>query len=161
MPHTAPFDPIGWLNESADLTLRNAEHLLITQVEGCRELLSNCTEMVPAARTTEQIDRALHLGCELFVGQVAAWTQTMQLFERLMAEQHRLMAARLRESGAVSLAPAVSVGGCAFDAFSKATRQVANFASNRFSAATLSAFQQARERISEGSARVEQQSQSR
>jgi hypothetical protein len=141
------------LSEGADLASRNFERLVSTQFDGCRDWLNAVnTAQAPAATLEQHFDHGLQLGCAMFVAQVSAMTDAMQLLEKAMAEQHRSLLGQLaNQPDAVSepVRRVLSVGGCGYDSLSKATRQVANFASNRFAAAAVSAFQQARDKLAE------------
>ncbi|MDN3575557.1 hypothetical protein QWZ03_02065 [Chitinimonas viridis] len=144
-----------FLNEGADIANRNFERLLSTQFDGCRDWMRAINASQEPARQLEQhLDQSLHLSCALFVAQVSALTDAMQLVERNWAEQQRALLVSLGTQPEAVNAPlkkAVCVSSCAFDSMSKATRQVANFASNRFAAAAVSAFQQARDKMAESS----------
>jgi hypothetical protein len=141
------------LSEGADLASRNFERIVSTHFDGCRDWLKSVNATpTPANRLDQHLDHGLQLGCALFVAQVSAMTDMMQLLERAVAEQHRSLLGRLAEQPAEVGDPikqVLYVGGCGYDSLSKATRQVANFASNRFAAAAVSAFQQARDKMSE------------
>ncbi len=140
---------LDWIADGADVAARNVERLWRTQLEGCRDWMEAMTsrQTPPLAWGECHIDQSLHLGCQLFVVQVAALTNSMCVFERAVAETQRTMLTRLDACDKTSrpMRSAICFSGSAFDSMSKATRQVANFASNRFSAATVSAFQQARD----------------
>ncbi|GAB3243986.1 hypothetical protein [Chitinimonas naiadis] len=142
-----------FLSEGADLANRNFERLIATQSDGCRDWFKAVTgQTSPNARLEQHLDQSLHLGCAMFVAQVSAFTDAMQLVEKSWAEQQRSLLNQLGsqpESVSEPLKKAVCVSSCAFDSMSKATRQVANFASNRFAAAAVSAFQQAKDKIAE------------
>jgi len=140
------------LNEGADIASRNLERLVSTQFDGYRDWLRTVSDTTSPHPVERQLDHSLQLGCALWVAQVSAITDAMQLVERAVADQHRQLLGKLgAPSGAVDqpLKQALCLSGCSYDALSKATRQVANFASNRFAAAAVSAFQQARDKISE------------
>lgn len=156
LPHwpLRPLDQqIDLFNESADLVSRNVERLLTTQVDGCRDWVRALDGQTDSkAQLGSHLDQGLHLGCALFVAQVSAITDVMQLVEKTMADQQKLWLERLEIQPTPVAEPfkkAANVGGCAFDSLSKATRQVANFASNRFAAAAVSALQQARDKLTE------------
>lgn len=141
------------INEGADLASRNFERLVSTQFDGCRDWLNSVNAVqTPANRLEQHLDHSLQLSCAMFVAQVSAFTDAMQLMERAVAEQYRgvlgHLATQPNEVGQ-PLKQALCMGGCGYDSLSKATRQVANFASNRFAAAAVSAFQQARDKMSE------------
>lgn len=142
-------------NEGADLAGRNFERLLATQFDGYRDWVAALNvRSAPAERLEQHLDQSVQLGCSLFVAQISAMTDAMQLLEKSVAEQQRNMLASLDAQPATlgqPLKQAVCVSACAFDSLSKASRQVANFASNRFAAATKSALQQARDKLSENS----------
>ncbi|MBV1776631.1 hypothetical protein KSF73_13015 [Burkholderiaceae bacterium DAT-1] len=148
--------PFDWMSSGTDLAMRNTERLFGVHIEGMREWMSTLeSENAPPARQIEKhLDQALHLGCEYWVTQVSAVTDSMHLFERALAETQRewLHSFDQHEVAAPALHPvrsAICFSGCAYDSMSKATRQVANFASSRFSAAAISAFQQACDRLAE------------
>ncbi|MGQ5523931.1 hypothetical protein ACUHMQ_11805 [Chitinimonas sp. PSY-7] len=140
-------------NESADVAARNFERLLTAQFDGYRDWMTALRSPgAPAEQFQHHIDQGISLSCAVFVAQVSAITDAMQLMEKTLAEQQRGVLASLdTQPEAVSdpLKKAVCVSGCALDSLSKATRQVANFASTRFSAAAKNAVQQARDKISE------------
>ncbi|MFC4159672.1 hypothetical protein [Chitinimonas lacunae] len=143
-------------NNGADLAMRNAERWWTAQIDGCREWLEciSETDCQPTRKVERQMDHAVHFGCELLVAQVAALNDSLHLVERAVAESQKTLLQRLDLPGAVkpALAPvrsAVCVSGCAYDSMSKATRQVASFASSRFSAAAVNALHQARDKITE------------
>ncbi|HEY9103174.1 hypothetical protein [Chitinimonas sp.] len=142
-----------FLSEGADLANRNFERLIATQSDGCRDWFRAVTgQTTPNARLEHHFDQSLHLGCAMFVAQVSAMTDAMQLWEKNWAEQQRNLLSELGkqpDNVGEPLRKAVCVSACAMDSMSKATRQVANFASNRFAAAAVSAFQQARDKITE------------
>jgi hypothetical protein len=141
------------LSQSADVASRSLERIVSTQFDGCRDWLKAVSrESEPTDRLESHLDHSLQLGCALFVAQVSAFTDAMQIMEKAIADQHRQMLGRLGAQMGESESPlkqALCVSGCSYDAVSKATRQVANFASNRFAAAAVSAFQQARDKMSE------------
>lgn len=151
--HPRPSETGALLNEGADLASRSIERMLSTQYEGYRDWMATLgSASAPRERLSQHLDQGLQLGCALYVAQVSILTDAMQLLERTMAVQQRNLAAQLdRQPGeaSASLKQALTVGGCAFDSLSKATRQVANFASNRFSAAARTAVQQARAKLAE------------
>lgn len=146
---------LEFLNEGADLANRNLERLISTQYDGCRDWFRAVSgEADPAERLEQHVDQSLQLGCALFVAQVSALTDAMHLVERTWAEQQRSLLAGLNnqpEAVGQPIKRALCVSGCAYDSMSKATRQVANFASNRFAAAAVSAYQQARDKLAEAS----------
>jgi len=141
------------LNQGADVASRNIERIVSTQFDGCRDWLRAVScEAAPAERLEQHMDHSLQLSCALFVAQVSAVTDAMHIFEKAIADQHRQLLGRINaQSGTAEnpLKQAVCLSGCGYDALSKATRQVANFASNRFAAAAVSAVQQARDKMSE------------
>ncbi|MBV8658995.1 MAG: hypothetical protein JO142_14310 [Burkholderiales bacterium] len=140
------------LNEGADIASRNLERLVSTQFDGYRDWLRAVGDTTHPHPVEQHFDHGLQLGCALWVAQVSAITDAMQLVERAVADQHRQMLGRLGAPAGQADQPlkqALCLSGCSYDALSKATRQVANFASNRFAAAAVSAFQQARDKISE------------
>lgn len=144
------------VSNSTEVAVRSAERLWRTQVEGCQDWVQAMqTQPEPAAGKVDlHLDQGVHLGWQLFVAQVAAMTDSMHLLERAVAETQRNLLCRIdqNKTGKPALEPvrsAVCLSGTAYDSMSKATRQVANFASNRFSAAAVSAFYQAREHIAQ------------
>ncbi|WP_374355388.1 hypothetical protein [Chitinimonas sp.] len=141
------------LSEGADIASRNLERLISTQFDGCRDWLKSVKASdKPGEHLEQHLDHGLQLGCALFVAQVSAMTDAMQLMERAMAEQHRTLLGQIAQQApqvGEPLKQVLCISGCGYDSLSKATRQVANFASNRFAAATVSAFQQARDKMSE------------
>lgn len=139
---------LDWIADGADVAARNVERMWRTQLEGCRDWMEAMTsrQTPPIARVECHLDQSLHLGCQLFVVQVAAFTDGMYMFERAVAETQRNWLTRIDSTDTNKpVRSAVCFSGSAYDSMSKATRQVANFASNRFSAAAVSAFQQARD----------------
>ncbi|QDQ27814.1 hypothetical protein FNU76_16495 [Chitinimonas arctica] len=144
---------IDFLSEGADLANRNFERLIATQFDGCRDWMKAVNEQTePVDRLEHHLDQGLHLGCALFVAQISAMTDAMQLLERTLAEQQRGLLSTLDKQPdglGEPMKKAVCISSCAFDSMSKATRQVANFASNRFAAAAVSAFQQAKDKMAE------------
>ncbi|PHV09928.1 hypothetical protein [Chitinimonas sp. BJB300] len=151
-PKSRPDQQFELFNESADLASRNVERLVTAQFDGYRDWVAALHgPRAPTERLQEHLDQSLNLGCALFVAQVSAITDAMQLVEKTLAEQQRSLLSNLSAQPNVvgePLIKAVCVSSCAFDSLSKATRQVANFASTRFSAAAKNAVQQAREKIS-------------
>ena len=139
-------------NEGADLASRNLERLLSTQLDGYRDWMRAIQKPQPPASPLEgHLDHGLQLGCTLFVAQVSAVTDAMQLAEKAWADQQRDLLGQLGSDPRVAepVRPALCLSACAADSLSKATRQVANFASNRFAAAAVSALQQARDKMAE------------
>lgn len=145
-----------FMTGGAAVASRSVERLLHAQMEGCREW-ADVLATPPTASSAcveRHIDHSLHMGWQLFVAQVAAITDGMQLVERAVAESNRNLLSQIESSPGTqpALQPvrcAVCFSSSAYESMSKATRQVANFASNRFSAAAVSAFHQACDRISE------------
>ncbi len=155
LPKTAPTTlntQLDLLAGSTDLAVRSTERWWQTQLDGCRDWMDTLVThpQSPCSQVEQHIDQSLHLGWGLFVAQVAAITESMQLIERAMAENQRALLSRLVEVNAPApVRSAICLSGTAYESLSKASRQVANFASNRMSAATVSAFQQACDKMSE------------
>jgi len=144
------------VSNGTEVAVRSAERLWRTQVEGCQDWVQAMqTQPEPVAGKVDlHLDQGVHLGWQLFVAQVAAMTDSMYLLERAVAETQRNLLSRIdqNKAGKPAFEPvrsAVCLSGTAYDSMSKATRQVANFASNRFSAAAVSAIYQAREHIAQ------------
>ncbi|MDK2123669.1 hypothetical protein [Parachitinimonas caeni] len=146
----------------ADVAVRCFERLSDIQLDAWQENLAEMEEheinpspspSETTQRLSRQIENTVSFSRDWFIAQVQTQTELMLLTERLFSESQRTVLRRIDESSVRQvLEPvrsAVCVSGCAYDSISKATRQVANFASNRMSSAAVNAYHQAKEKLSD------------
>ena len=130
--------------------------LMDAQLATYKHLTQLYTPQAPSesqrANLSSHVDDSLSASQSLMLAHVQAGIDVMALSEKLVSELNRQLVHSLHQSPAhparEALESAASVGKCAFESLSKATRQINQFACTNLSTASLQATKQARAHLS-------------
>ena len=144
-------DLLGWQNRVARQMLSNMQQQQQAKADALEAWLSQRSAILQ-----NSLEEGVHASKDLYIATGNAQADWLQASERLLAEANRNLLQTIKQLSPCGSLPAaamqpmcsaMTVGSCAVESMSKATRQVTHFASTNLGNAAVNAVRMAREEL--------------